>query len=496
LFQANPSYDSPVNASNIILTSLNARYSHTNLALRWLMANLGPLQTQAQILEMVIGIRTEVAVEKLLAYQPRIIGFSVYIWNVEETTRVVQLLKVLAPEIKIVLGGPEVSHETLSQAICQLADHIIVGPGEVAFARLCQQLLDGPQPLMKMLSGDTASIEQLASLKTPYGLYSDEDLAHRLTYFEASRGCPFKCEFCLSALDKTAWPFALEQTLEDLKQLYKRGARTFKFIDRTFNLKVDTSIAILRFFMDRQSKDDPVFAHFEVIPDHLPDPLKELIVQFPPGALQFEIGIQTLNSGVQKLISRRQDNGKAQTNIRWLVAHTQVHLHLDLIAGLPGESMQSFAQGFDQLVEWLGLNQAQHHEIQLGILKRLRGTPIIRHTEEFQLKFNPNPPYNVLSTSSLTFEEMRRVERFARYWDLIANREAEAGQDERKSNLLTRLLGEGNAAGPFERFMQFADWLYSKTDSTFRIERRRLERLALEWLDTRSSIAHDFSVLP
>ncbi len=451
------------------------------------MANLGPLQAQAEILEMVIGIRPEVAVEKLLALKPRVIGFSVYIWNIEETTRIVQLLKVLAPEVKIVLGGPEVSHETQNQMICQLADHIITGPGEDAFARLCQQLLVGPSPLMKIIPGDSASSDQLANLKTPYHLYNDVDIAHRLTYFEASRGCPFKCEFCLSALDKTAWPFSLDQTLADLEQLYTRGARTFKFIDRTFNLKVDTSVAILRFFLERQLPDDPVFAHFEVIPDHLPEALKALIVQFPRGALQFEIGIQTLNSKVQKLISRRQDNLKAETNVRWLVTQTQVHLHLDLIAGLPGEDLKSFAEGFDQLVDWLGLARAQHHEIQLGILKRLRGTPLIRHTEEYQLKFNPNPPYNVLATSSLPFQEMRRMERFARYWDLIANREASAALDDDKSELLAKLLGGTVGATPFERFMSFSDWLYVKTDTTFRIEKQRLSRLILEWLDTTES---------
>jgi radical SAM superfamily enzyme YgiQ (UPF0313 family) len=470
-------------SSNILLTSLNARYSHTNLALRWLMANLGAMQAQAEIIEMVIGIRPEVAVEKLLAKKPRVIGFSVYIWNVEETTRIVQLLKVLAPEIKIVVGGPEVSHETQNQVICQLADHVITGPGEGAFARLCQQLLVGPSPLMKVIPGDIASSQQLADLQTPYHLYTDADIAHRLTYFEASRGCPFKCEFCLSALDKTAWPFSLEQTLANLDQLYSRGARTFKFIDRTFNLKVDTSAAILRFFLERQLPDDPVFAHFEVIPDHLPEALKELIVQFPPGALQFEIGIQTLNLKVQKLISRRQDNLKAEANVRWLVAHTQVHLHLDLIAGLPGEDLKSFAEGFDRLVDWLGLTRAQHHEIQLGILKRLRGTPIIRHTDEYQLKFNPNPPYNVLATSTLGFEHMRRMERFARYWDLIANRQASEGLDDAKAKLLARLLGGTSDARPFERFMAFSDWLYAKTDTTFRIEKQRLSRLVEEWLD-------------
>jgi radical SAM superfamily enzyme YgiQ (UPF0313 family) len=481
-----------VNTASIILCTLNARYSHASLALRCLMANLGPLQSQAKIVELVIGIKTEVALEKLLMLSPKIIGFSVYIWNVEETTKLVQLLKVIAPHIKVILGGPEVSFETEQQKICALADHIVLGPAERSFQQLCRQLLHGPAPLMKICPGDTTTAQHLEEIAAPYHLYTDQDLAQRLTYFEASRGCPFKCEFCLSSIDKTAWPFDLAQTLDQLDQLYRRGARTFKFIDRTFNLNVASGVAILNFFLERQRADDPVFAHFEVIPDHLPEPLRALIVKFPPGALQFEIGIQTLNPEVQKRISRRQDSVKAQDNVRWLVDNSEVHLHLDLIGGLPGEDLLSFATGFNQLVDWLGLLNGRPHEIQLGILKRLRGTPIIRHTEAFALRFNPNPPYNVLATSTITFNDMRRLERFARYWDLIANREATGQQLLEKSELLVQLLGdhgqeegfasEGKLQNAFACFMAFSDWLYERTDSTFKFERQRLHGLAREWL--------------
>jgi radical SAM superfamily enzyme YgiQ (UPF0313 family) len=235
-------------SADIVLCTLNARWSHTSLALRWLKASLGGLETRAEILEMVIGIRSTTAVEKLLALNPRVIGFSVYIWNVVDTTQIVRLLKLLAPDIKVVLGGPEVSYEQETQPICQLADHVVSGPGEQAFRRLCEQLLDGPRPLMKWVPGDQTTVEHLSGLPSPYSLYTDIDIKHRLTYFEASRGCPFKCEFCLSSLDKTAWAFDLDRVLGELEYLYRRGARTFKFIDRTFNLKIDTSRAILRFF--------------------------------------------------------------------------------------------------------------------------------------------------------------------------------------------------------------------------------------------------------
>jgi hypothetical protein len=304
----------------------------------------------------------------------------------------------------------------------------------------------------------------------PYHLYSDEDIAHRTMYVEASRGCPFKCEFCLSSLDKTAWPFPLDNFLVEMDALYTRGARLFKFVDRTFNLNVKTSQKIMQFFLDKLHANpaDPVYAHFELVPDHLPDALKESIAQFPPGALQFEIGIQSFNPEVQALVSRRQNNEKAAENIRWLHQHSHAHLHVDLIAGLPGEDVDSFARGFDHLVS-LG-----PHEIQFGILKRLRGTPIIRHTEPFGMVYDAYPPYTVLATNKIDFPTMQRLVRFARYWDLVAN-------SGRFANTVRHILGDA----PFANFMALSDWLYANTDATHRIALDRLAKLVQAWLQER-----------
>ena len=317
---------------------------------------------------------------------------------------------------------------------------------------------------MKIHAGEQPPVDQIA---LPYALYSDEDIAHRTLYVEASRGCPFKCEFCLSALDKTAWPFELDRFLAEMEALYQRGARVFKFVDRTFNLNVKTSLRILQFFLDKLNAypDDPVFAHFELVPDHLPEALKERIQQFPSGALQFEIGIQSFNPEVQALVSRKQDNDKAAANLCWLREQSQAHLHVDLIAGLPGEDLDSFARGFDKLV---GLGP---HEIQFGILKRLRGTPIIRHTETYKLVFDPAPPYTILATDRLDFATMQRLVRFARYWDLVAN-------SGRFAKTLPTLLADA----PFARFIAFSDWLYAKTDATHRIALDRLAVLVTQWL--------------
>jgi radical SAM superfamily enzyme YgiQ (UPF0313 family) len=362
-----------VSSHAIVLATLNAKYIHASLGLRYLLANMArhggaDLRALTVLREFTIARPAQEIANELLALKPQVIGFGVYIWNVTQTCEVVRLLKAARPDIKIVLGGPEVSHEVEQQAIVQLADHVITGWGDVSFPKLCRALLHGPQPLMKVIAGEQPPLDEIV---LPYAEYSEADLAHRLLYVEASRGCPFKCEFCLSSLDKTAWAFDLDNFLAELDGLYQRGARNFKFVDRTFNLKIDASLRILQFFLDRLS-DGPFFAgppsaklassgggegpeatsagaglfvHFEVIPDHLPERLKAMIARFPPGVLQFEVGIQSFNVEVQQRISRRQDNDQTEANLRWLVASSHAHLHTDLIFGLPGETLESFALG-------------------------------------------------------------------------------------------------------------------------------------------------------
>lgn len=438
--------------ADIVLTTINARYVHAALGLRYLAANMGPLAPRTQMVEFVLGQRAAEIVEDLLSMQPRIVGIGVYIWNIDECTRVVALLKKVAPQVTVVLGGPEVSYETEHQRICALADYVVTGWGDVTFPKLAQDILNGAAPAQKVIAGEQPP---LANVALPYAHYSNEDIAKRFIYVEASRGCPFKCEFCLSALDKTAWPFELDAFMAELEKLYARGARNFRFVDRTFNLKVAASQRILEFFLARM--DEHLFLHFELIPDHLPDALKQTIAKFPPGALHFEIGIQTWNEDVQARISRKQDNAKAEANIRWLREQSNALIHVDLIAGLPGEDLASFGAGFDRL------HGLKPHEIQVGILKRLRGAPIDRHTETHQLRYNPDAPYNVLATDCASFTDMQRVSRFARYWELVAN-------SGRFACTLPLLLN----GVPFEHFMRFADWLYARTHKTHEFAFERL----------------------
>jgi radical SAM superfamily enzyme YgiQ (UPF0313 family) len=253
----------------IILSTLNARYSHASLGLRYLMANLGEFEPHTQLIEYTIKSDISKMRDELLAHAPRVIGFGVYIWNVNETFALMQAIRAAAPDVVLIVGGPEVSYEYDAQAICQLANYVITGWGELTLPKLLAQIIHGPKPLMKVHIGEQA---KLADLVLPYDYYTDKDLTTRNIYVEASRGCPFKCEFCLSSLDKTAWAFPLDGFLQAMDALYQRGARTFKFVDRTFNLKPETGRRILDFFLAKihAQPNDPVFVHFEVVPDHLP----------------------------------------------------------------------------------------------------------------------------------------------------------------------------------------------------------------------------------
>ncbi len=405
------------------------------------MANLGELKASARIVEFTIAQNPRDIVEKILAEKPRLVGFGVYIWNTRQTEEVVSLLKRVSPETIVVLGGPEVSYESEGQSLCRTADFVLKGEAEDLFAGLCRAYLrEGKLPGDKFLSGPLPDVKRMAS---PYELYSDEDIRNRILYVEASRGCPYKCEFCLSALDTSVRNFDLDRFLADLDALIARGARQLKFVDRTFNLSPQISARILDFFLERVHLG--LFLHFEMVPDRLPEELRSRIRRFPKGSLQFEIGIQTWNPEVASLVSRRQDYGKVRENLAFLQTETGVHLHVDLIAGLPGEDLESFGAGFD------AVSSLSSQEIQVGILKRLKGTPIIRHDAEWGMVYQEAPPFTVVRTKVLPFEALQRLQRFAKFWDLFSN----SGNFPASMALMRSHAG----TSLFQRFLDFSEFL-------------------------------------
>lgn len=434
----------------IVLTTVNARYSHTAFGLRWLWANLGRLQSSAEIVEFHLGQSPVEIAERLLERNPVLIGFGVYVWNVTVVTQVVEVIKGVRPDVLVVLGGPEVSFEYEGTALFDAADYLIRGEGEEAFAQLAGAVIErGDRPAEKVI---TPAPPDVAALALPYEAYTDEDIAHRLIYVEASRGCPFHCEFCLSALDDGVREFPLEPFLEAMGRLIERGALHFKFVDRTFNLRHDRVAALLAFFQERWRPGMQL--HFEILPDRLSDAMLALMAEVPPEGLHLEVGVQTFCEEAQAAVSRRQDMARTEEVLRYLRERTGAIVHADLVVGLPGETWESFAAGFDRLLA------TRPHKIQVGILKRLKGAPISRHIVPHAMVFATHPPYEILQTDTIDFGQMQRLRRFARYFDLFHN----AGNFPASLEILWDTVPSA-----FDAFMALSDYIWQATGRTHRL---------------------------
>ncbi|MDX8397355.1 MAG: DUF4080 domain-containing protein [Mariprofundaceae bacterium] len=445
--------------SNIILTTLNARYAHTSIGLRYLLANLKELQSQTSIIEFTINDSVQDMAEKLLSQQPSIIGLGVYIWNATLISELIQTIKKVSPQTCIILGGPEVSYEPM-RVNMDAADYIIQGEGEIAFQQTCARIL-ADKPLQdRIIKAGTVSLDDI---ELPYRYYNDEDIKNRYIYVEASRGCPFSCEFCLSSMDKRVRNLFIDHLLQEFEILWQRGVRNFKFIDRTFNLNPKVSNQILDFFL---SKKEDYFAHFEVIPDHFPDSVKQRIMQFKPASLQLEVGIQTLNNEVATRIHRKLNIDKITQNLEFLEQQTHAHMHLDLIVGLPGEDLNSFGAGLNALC---ALSDA---EIQIGILKNLSGTSLSRHDQAYAMIYADLPPYDILKNSTLSFEDIQKMKRFARFWNLYRN----------SGNFKTTLATLWQNGDVFDNFFAFSVWIYKQTNATWHISLDRLAKLLFNYL--------------
>jgi hypothetical protein len=513
---------------DIALAVINAKWIHPSLALRLLKANLGEWENRALILEFALRQPLEEKTAPILAAAPRILGLSVSIWNHRATLELLEALSKKwgggntaegnqdpergqgnggAGRPVIILGGPEASYLPPESAVFRYADWVIRGEGELVFRELCALLLGkagntypGTEnrigglstgiirglPPVREVHGKIihAHPVNLSSIDPGYRLYTDEDLRRKLIYVEASRGCPFGCEFCQSSLDRQVREFPLDVFLGEMDKLINRGGRAFKFLDRTFNLNIRRARRILEFFLywlEGTMPDPPVptasaggdprpspgcYVHFEMVPSEFPGELREILTRFPRGTLRLEIGIQSFNPKTTAIIGRPSDPEKELEVLEFLREKTRALVHADLIAGLPGEDLASFARGFDRL--WM----VRPGEIQLGILKKLPGTPIARHSEAYGMRYAPDPPYEALETSALSRNDLDRIKNFARFWERIVNRGA-------FGDLVPVLLPEGR--GVFTPFMALSDWLLGRFGRNWGINRKDLRAALEEW---------------
>ena len=461
-------------AAPILIAAINARHSHASLGARYLLANMGDLRPQTGLTEFTIQQSAAEIAAAIAARNPRILALGVYVWNAARVAELLPLLRHKSPEMKIVLGGPEITEESAAYslsccrpgpptgrdspgegtrptstdsrpAVSARPPYLIFGEGDLAFAALCRDLLAShPCPSVSIRGCLRPPPPDLATLRLPYDEYTDADLAHRLLYVESSRGCAMRCDYCVSANDEAVRFFPMPALLAAFDKLLARGARQFKFCDRSFNLDISRAVEILSFFLERLPQSPGLFLHFEMLPDRFPAELRDILARFPPRALQLEIGLQSFHPHVLETIRRPQDLNRAADNLRFLREHTHAFLHTDLIAGLPGETPESFAAGFDRLVA-LG-----PHEIQLGILKKLPGAPIARHDDAFAMCYSSAPPYEIRSTRDWPADHLARTARFAHWWDAIVS-----------SNrfLAAAPLIWKDSPSVFAAFMEFSDWL-------------------------------------
>ncbi len=436
-------------APRIVLATVNARYSHTAFGLRWVWANLGAFRDAACIREFTLDQRPTDIVEAILLEAPDLVGLSVYVWNVAALTEVARLLKAVRSSVLLVAGGPEISHEYAGIPLFETVDYIVRGEGEQAFAELAEAVSAGRPPAEKVIGPVPVDLEALA---LPYDAYTAHDLRHRQIYVETSRGCPCHCAYCLSANDAGVRYFPLPPFFEAMEALIGRGARRIRFVDRSFNVRAERARDVLGFFQEHWCEGMQL--HLEILPDRLTPDLLEYMADFPQDGLHLEVGIQSFNPEVLKRVGRAQNVARLEENLQWLLAHTGAVLHADLIVGLPGEDTASIAAGFDRLLT------IAPHEIQVGVLKLLKGTPLAGQANEFGLVFSEVPPCEIVQSPELSFEQLQRLKRFARYFDLYYN----SHNFEKSLRLLWHAF-----PSPFEAFMGLTDSLWCATGKTHQL---------------------------
>lgn len=435
----------------VIATTLNAKYIHTSLSIRYLKAYAAP-EFDIEIPEYTIKDPTINIVTDLYTRKADVIGFSCYIWNIEETIKIISLLKKVQPDVTVVLGGPEVSYDVdyWMERIPD-ADYIVIGEGEKTFKQLLTHLSgnesieqiggiayrDHGKPVIKP-HNDKLNLKEIPS---PYRFSEDQDaLSKRVVYMETSRGCPFNCQFCLSSIEVGVRYFDREKIKDDIRYLMENGAKTIKFVDRTFNISRSYAMEMFQFLID-EHVPGCVF-QFEITADIMrPEVIEFLNENAPAGLFRFEIGVQSTNDYTNELVKRKQNFEKLTRTVTLVKNGGKIDQHLDLIAGLPEENYASFKQTFNDVFA-LG-----PEELQLGFLKMLRGTGLRIRSDEYGYVYSDTSPYEIVSNNVLSFDDIIKIKQvedvLEKYWN-----------DHRMDTTLSYLTGHAFPT-PFDFFQDF-----------------------------------------
>lgn len=466
----------------IVLATLNAKYIHTNLALRYLKVAVQP-EFNPEIAEYTIKDPAFNIVSDLFQKKPDVIGFSCYIWNIEETITVARMLRTVLPNVKIVLGGPEVSYDVHDwlRRLDGVINYILMNEGEIAFKELLRYE-NGEIPLEKVpnicylvdnkvkLHPQAPKVD-LREMPSPFRLEEDRPfLGKRIQYIETSRGCPFSCQFCLSSIEVGVRYFNREKVKEDIRYLMDNGARTIKFVDRTFNISRSYAMEMFQFLIDERQPG--VVFQFEITADIMrPEVIQFLNDNAPAGLFRFEIGIQSTNDETNELVKRRQNFEKLTRTVTMVKEGGKIDQHLDLIAGLPEEDYTSFRQTFNDVFAM------RPEELQLGFLKLLRGTGLRLDAEKYGYTYVDVAPYEIFSNNVLTFDDIVRIKHaedvLEKYWN-----------DHRMDHTIEYLVTQVFET-PFDFFQDFGTYWENKGWSRIGHQLEDLFTRLLEFLQTR-----------
>ncbi|MDU4936874.1 MAG: B12-binding domain-containing radical SAM protein [Clostridium sp.] len=436
----------------ILLTALNSKFVHSNLAVRYLRAFTKDMPYECAIREFSINDREENILKEIIREKADVVAFSTYIWNVEMVERISNLIKLVDPNIEILYGGPEVSYDSRVFLDQFEGDYVIEGEGEKTYREFVEYKL-GLREIEdirglhykvnnKVLSNASRPLMSMDEIVFPYE--EDEDLSNKIVYYEGSRGCPFNCKYCLSSTTHGVRFHSIERVLSELQFFIDKGVRLVKFVDRTFNCNHKYSMAIWDFLINQDTKTQ---FHFEISADILKKEEIELLRNAPEGRFQFEVGVQTTNDDVLRNINRFVNFSDIKEKVVELLSIRNIKQHLDLIAGLPGEDYESFRKSFNDV------HSIRPEEIQLGFLKLLKGSSMREEAEKYEMVYSPYPPYEIIKTDKVSYEEMIRLKKVEEMVDKYYNSQ--------KFNNTLKFFYEKYET-PFDFFYDLGDYFESK----------------------------------
>lgn len=436
----------------ILLTALNSKFVHSNLAVRYLKAFTKDMNYQCKIREFSINDREEKILEEIIKERPNVVAFSTYIWNIEMIRRLSNLIKLVDESIEIVYGGPEVSYDSQNILKELNGEYIIEGEGEKTYRefveyKLGERDIKSIRGLYYKENGEVYSngkrpLMNMNEIVFPYE--EDENLDNKIVYYEASRGCPFNCKYCLSSTTHGVRFLDVERVKKELKYFIDKEVRLVKFVDRTFNCNHKFTMAIWEFLINQETKTQ---FHFEISADILKEAELELLRKAPKDRFQFEVGVQTTNDEVLNKINRFVNFSDIKEKVDELLKIRNIKQHLDLIAGLPGEDYNSFKKSFNDVYS------IAPEEIQLGFLKLLRGSSMREEAQEYGMKYSPYPPYEILKTKDISYEELIKLKKVEEMVDKYYN-------SQKFNNIIKYFVNKFDT--PFDFYYELGDYFDKK----------------------------------